>query len=142
MSTIVAKYDGRAHEIRTRVVVMPAIGGLASVPAAVKCVAVWDTGSNNSVIDAGVARKLGLTPISMTTVLTANGPYETPVYAIDLVLPSDETLADILVTESNLQVCDALIGMDVITLGDFLITNAPDTRFEFRIPSQGSVTLQ
>ena len=74
MSTIVAKYDGRAHEIRTRVVVMPAIGGLASVPAAVKCVAVWDTGSNNSVIDAGVARKLGLTPISMTTVLTANGP--------------------------------------------------------------------
>lgn len=137
MSTIVAIFDGLAREIRTRVMVMPAIGGITSAPVAVKCTAVWDTGSNNSVIDVGVARKLGLSPISMTTVLTANGPYETPVYAVDLILPTDETLADILVTESNLKVCDALIGMDVITQGDFLITNAPNTRFEFRIPSKG-----
>ena len=33
-------------------------------------------------------------------------------------------------------------GMDVISKGDFLVTNANDTLFEFRIPSAGSVTLR
>lgn len=42
----------------------------------------------------------------------------------------------------NLNVCDALVGMDVITQGDLLITNAPNTRFEFRLPSKGAPSLK
>ena len=32
--------------------------------------------------------------------------------------------------------------MDVISKGDFLVTNANDTLFEFRIPSAGAVALR
>ena len=36
------------------------------------------------------------------------------------------------VSESDLKVCDALIGMDVISLGDMKVTNKPTTKFIFR----------
>ena len=38
-------------------------------------------------------------------------------------------------------VCDALIGMDVITLGDMGLTNLQNTRFMFRIPAKGNVPI-
>ena len=45
------------------------------------------------------------------------------------------------VSESNLKVCDALIGMDVISLGDMKVTNKPTTKFIFRIPAEGDTPL-
>ena len=33
------------------------------------------------------------------------------------------------------------IRTDIISLGDMLVTNAPNTKFEFRLPSKGAPTL-
>ena len=77
----------------------------------------------------------------MVTVHTANGPYDTPIYAIDVMLPNNVMVKGFRATESDLQICDALIGMDIISLGDMLVTNAPNTKFEFRLPSKGAPTL-
>lgn len=31
-----------------------------------------------------------------------------------------------------------LVGMDIISMGDFLVTNKDRTKFAFRVPSDGS----
>ena len=52
-------------------------------------------------------------------------------------LPNNVGVADVHVTEaSNLGNCDVLIGMDIITLGDFTITQDNGcTIFSFRFPA-------
>ncbi len=105
------------------------------------CSALWDTGANATVVSERVATALGLAPVGMVTVHTANGPYDTPIYAIDVMLPNNVMVKGIRATEADLQICDALIGMDIISLGDMLVTNAPNTKFEFRLPSKGAPTL-
>ena len=61
---------------------------------------------------------------------------------VDFLLPAGNSVKRIQVMGTNLNICDALIGMDIITLGDMLITNAPNTRFEFRLPSKGAPSLK
>lgn len=142
MSVIVSESNGLSREIRTRVKVSPSLRAKGAAATFARGMAMWDTGSTNSVIGVDIARKLGLVPIGMTTALTANGPYDTPIYAVDLSLPNNVVVKNVIVSESDLQVCDALIGMDIITLGDMLLTNAPNTRFEFRLPSKGAPPLE
>ena len=81
-------------------------------------------------------------PINHATVETANGKCEVPIYMIDMMLPGGIYVIRIKAMGINLNVCDALVGMDVITQGDLLITNAPNTRFEFRLPSKGAPSLK
>ena len=57
-------------------------------------------------------------------------------------LPNNVRIKDLPVTESDLAVCDALIGMDVITLGDMGLTNLQNTRFMFRIPAKGNMPIE
>jgi hypothetical protein len=40
-------------------------------------------------------------------------------------------------SEGDFDDCDILIGMDVIRLGDFSISNLRKTVFSFRIPAEG-----
>ena len=56
---------------------------------------------------------------------------------VDVMLPNRFVIPKVTVTESDLTDCDALIGMDIITLGDMIVSNNPNTRFSFRIPSEG-----
>ncbi len=69
---------------------------------------------------------------------TANGWYETPVYRINLLLPNGILINGLRVSQSDLMVCDMLIGMDVISLGDFHLTNGGNTVFKFVIPPESS----
>lgn len=99
--------------------------------------AIWDTGATNTVISNRVAKEMNLVPIGMVTVSTANGMTETYKYIISLVLPNKLKIEDIEVTSGNLgEGVDLLIGMDIISLGDFAITNVNNkTVFSFRFPS-------
>ena len=142
MSAIVKEHEGVTREIKTEVVVTSTLPITGSTGKAVSCTALWDTGANGTVVSERVANELGLEPVGMVSVHTANGPYDTPIYAIDVMLPNNVMVKGIRATESDLQICDALIGMDIITLGDMLITNAPNTRFEFRLPSKGAPSLK
>lgn len=73
----------------------------------------------------------------MEKISTANGLVDVNTYLINLTLPNKVTIENLSVTSSDLgDDVDLLIGMDVIKLGDFSITNTNNsTTFSFRIPS-------
>lgn len=100
--------------------------------------AIWDTGASGSAITKKVALQLGLIPTGMAQVNTANGIATQNTYTIDIGLPNKVIIQGIIATEIDALAagCDALIGMDVITLGDFSITNHNgSTCMSFRVPS-------
>lgn len=99
-------------------------------------VGIWDTGATNSVISKNVVDKLGLIPFTKVKSYHANGESIVDCYLVNLVLPNGVGIQAVKVTEGILKGTDVLIGMDVITLGDFSITNfGGKTTFSFRIPS-------
>ena len=100
------------------------------------CDAIWDTGANASAISLSMARKLGLTPVQTAFFSTANGRCEMPMYMVDMVLPNGRQIKDVMVSGLNLNICDALVGMDIITQGDFHLTNDGKTVFSFNIPPE------
>lgn len=98
--------------------------------------ALWDTGATGTVITKKVVDELNLKPTGMRTVYHAGGKSEVNTYQISIILPNEVGVKNVVVTEAILQQFDVLIGMDIITLGDFSITNYNNnTCFSFRIPS-------
>lgn len=73
---------------------------------------------------------------------TANGMALQPTFIVDIVLPNGLKVRDVTVTGASALSggCDVLIGMDIIALGDFSITNYKDcTCMSFRIPSMHEI---
>jgi len=102
-----------------------------------KAIAIWDTGANGTAISTRLANKLQLQTIRMTQVHGAGGLKDSRVFKIDVRIPNPlVNIIDVEATEFvDNGVCDLLIGMDIINLGDFSITNADNkTVFSFRIP--------
>lgn len=99
--------------------------------------AIWDTGATHSVITQDVVARCGLQPVGMTRVHGVDGETIQPQYLINMGLPNGVGIPQILVTLGKL-VSDThmLVGMDIITRGDFSITNVRgNTIFTFRMPS-------
>ena len=98
---------------------------------------IWDTGATASVITARVAAELGLRPIGMTRVSTAGGMRDQNEYLVNFYLPNKVAITQVRVTEAQLaNDLDILVGMDIICLGDFVVTNKDGkTIFSFRFPS-------
>ena len=106
--------------------------------------AAWDTGATNTVITPEIVNALGLKPSDKHAVSTLNGIIEVNTYLIDLCFENGYKIANLRVFSgedySNFDY-DVLIGMDVITHGDFIVSTVNDeTVFSFRMPAQG-VTL-
>lgn len=102
----------------------------------------WDTGATSTCISQNVVHSLGLLPISNTIVMTPSGKKILNVYLIDIKLRSNLLIKDVLVIGSEIgaQGVDVLIGMDIINLGDFAVSNYHgETHFSFRYPSQEDV---
>lgn len=105
-------------------------------PPQIDFLAIWDTGATNTVITENVVNTCGLKPIGMARVNTANGQADCPVFLINLLLPSKVGFHHLRVTQGKLTGADMLIGMDIITRGDFVVTNKDSkTIFSFRMPS-------
>jgi hypothetical protein len=107
-------------------------------PSGLTIKAIWDAGATGSVISQKVAKTLGLIVSGYAVVNTANGQATQKTYTVDVGLPNKVLIQNVLVTEvdSLTAGCDALIGMDIITLGDFSITNHKGiTCMSFRFPS-------
>jgi len=104
--------------------------------------AIWDTGATGSVITQNVAASLGLIVTGFAMVNTANGIANQKTYTVDIEFPKLALIQSVLVTEVPELAggCGALIGMDIITLGDFSITNHLGvTCMSFRIPSSHEI---
>ena len=99
--------------------------------------ALWDTGSNMTVISSDLASELNLTPVGIMNVDTANGQFKAQKYIISITLPNKLNIENLAVSSGKLgNGIDLLIGLDLITLGDFSITNVNNkTIFSFRFPS-------
>jgi len=101
---------------------------------------IWDTGATGSVISKKVVDDLGLRP-SGKTIVHVVGPsgteneYEANTYLVNLYFPPCVVIPT-KVLEGSMKGCDVLIGMDVINLGDFAVTNYNNkTTWSFRLPS-------
>lgn len=104
--------------------------------------AIWDTGASGTVITQEVVNNLGLVPTGMSRVHTANGVADQYIYIVDIALNKDIILRDVTVTCASALSggCNVLIGMDIITLGDFSITNkGGDICMSFRVPSMHEI---
>lgn len=109
-------------------------------PEIKKFVGIWDTGASATVITKNVVDALGLKPIGKTKIRHANGEATVNMYYVNLFLPNQVAFKFIRVTEGILGDADILIGMDVITKGDFAVTNFNGkTTFSFRCPSHKEI---
>ncbi len=99
-------------------------------------VAIWDTGATECVISARVVAKLSLKPYGLQHILTAAGLVLTRKYMVSLFLPNGVLFPSVVATEGNMGSTDVLVGMSIISYGDFAITHkGGDTVFSFQIPS-------
>jgi hypothetical protein len=100
--------------------------------------AIWDTGATGSAITKKISKALGLIPTGFAQVNTAGGLVTQNTFTVDIGLPNGVIIQGITVTEVDglSSGSEALIGMDIISLGDFSITNHNGkTCMSFRVPS-------
>lgn len=105
--------------------------------------AIWDTGAMRSTISTQMAERLNLIPIGQTRVCHADGESICNYYVVNLLLPNRIEIKMLMVNDGKLTDTDMLIGMDVITLCDFAITNAgTETKFSFQVPSTCDIDFE
>ena len=96
----------------------------------------WDTGATCTCISSHVAAELGLVPVGSSVMHTAGGIIDTNRYIVNIELPNKIAFQFVEVMEAELFETDVLVGMDIITAGDFALSNVDgSTTFSFRCPS-------
>ena len=108
-------------------------------PDAMKYVAIWDTGATNSAITQRVVDECHLKPTGMVQVCGVHGTAFVETYIVNIILPNKVIVTSVKVSKGALVGgADVLIGMDIIGIGDFLVTTRDNkTLFSFRMPSLG-----
>lgn len=105
--------------------------------------ALWDTGASISAISKKVIDALGLEIEGSINVATVNGLEKSNTYLISLILPNNYIQADLTVCECHSSKHDVIVGMDIISKGDFAITNKDGkTKFTFQIPSTHDIDFE
>lgn len=135
ISAFTKKYDNITKVITTPVYVSK--NNIESSEQAIRANAIWDTGAMHCAISKSLAEKLKLVPLGKIPVGTANGIAIQNYYAINLMLPNNFPINNVIVNEiPEIEGANMLIGMSVITQGDFSISNKNGkTVVSFRIPS-------
>jgi hypothetical protein len=97
----------------------------------------WDTGSTGCCISQTLAEYLDLTTVDSWSLTSVHGSKPSKVYFLDIILPDKITIANIPVVEIDTgQQYDLIIGMNIISLGDFAISNnGGNTVMSFRLPA-------
>ena len=131
------KADGIMRQLRTEVFVEE---GTTNIPTDEhKFTAIWDTGATSTCITKRLAAKLGLKPTGVLDNSTAGGIRKAGTYLVSVFLPNRVFFPGTLVhdMEDNDDGFDILIGMDIISRGDFCISNYDNkTVFTYRLPSK------
>ena len=142
------RYDGRARVLFNQVSVFLPVTPEEARAQNIELkeyLAIWDTGATHSAITKRVVDDLRLQPTGMRETRHAGGKSSNNTYLVNIILPNKVIVPYVRVTEVQLipddNVSDdkqpqLLIGMDIIGLGDFAVTNADGkTAFSFRVPS-------
>ena len=141
MSSFSVSYDGLVDAVTCTVAIAQTEPLEDSAVSYLRCNAMWDTGALYTVVSRRIVEKLALAPIDRGVAYTVQGSYDASVYLLDLMLPNRMLVKALRVSEGDFDDCDILIGMDVIRLGDFSITNLRNTIFSFRIPAEGMTPI-
>lgn len=105
--------------------------------------AIWDTGAMRSTISTQIAQQLNLMPLGQTRVCHADGESICNYYLVNLLLPNKIEIKMLMVNDGKLTDTDMLIGMDVISMCDFAITDSgAETKFSFQIPSSLDIDFE
>ena len=102
------------------------------------------TGSTRppSPVPPRVVEALGLKPSGKGHYMGIGGDQESDTFFVHIGLPNGQLKRYVNAYCADLDDYDILLGMDIITQTDFLITNADGkTTFQFRTPSEGGVEL-
>ena len=101
----------------------------------IKTSIIWDTGATHSALSPKIAKDLGLNPIDTVIVYGVNSSKVADVVIASISLSNGIFLTERRFSVSEIPGTDVLIGMDIIMLGDFAISNGEGkTRFSFAIP--------
>ena len=136
---IISVFTEKYNNIQKRLInsaIIESEGHVVSVKAQ------WDTGATGTCISKNLVKSLDLVPTGMVQVQTPSGTATLNKYIINLILNQELRITGVPVMDSEIgnQGIDVLIGMDIISLGDFAVSNFDKkTQFTFRIPSQEHV---
>jgi hypothetical protein len=99
--------------------------------------AMWDTGSIGTCISSRLAEILNLKTVDSWQLKSIHDSKPANVYILDLTLPDNIIIQNILATEvATGGEFDCIIGMNIIRLGDFSITNDNGKSImSFRLPA-------
>lgn len=145
MGAITRKFQEKVDSVVTESYVYTPID--LSVDKDVKRVKVsrslWDTGASVTLISSRVAKVLELKSIGKSGVSGYNDGVDVKeTYCVHIGLPTGDIVTNIMAMEFDSDEYDVVIGMDIISKGDFAITNQNDkTTFTFRIPSQEEIVF-
>ena len=105
--------------------------------------ALWDTGATTSTISSSLAKQLQLPELGDVVMHGAGGEYPSKEYLAGLILPNSVPVPFISLTGfEGTSDFDMLIGMDIISMGDFLISSDNNKMyFSFQLPSIGGLYL-
>ena len=141
------RYNGVANVLTNQISVCEAFDPNWGDPETIKkqFTCIWDTGATNTVISTNVINALSLKPSGRTIVHTVGeggkvNEYEVNTYLVNIYLPNNVMIIGAIVAEGGISGGDLLIGMDIINMGDFAITNYEgQTCLSFRTPSVGQI---
>ena len=123
-SAFTTQYKGIVRELRNDVIISSGYIEENENPTARSWRGLWDTGASSSCIHKRVRDYMHLIPLGTETISTANGSVEVDSHVIDVILPNRVIVKDLLVTSAEIgEDVDILLGMDIINLGAFSITN-------------------
>jgi len=142
-NALTIKYNGLTKSIVTEVGLTPAFDpfqyqGKKPPFNIINKHTLWDTGATNSVLTPETVSEMKLTPVGITDVIHYGGTKQINTYLVNFFFPENVMIYGVLVSESENIIGDfgAIIGMDIITKGDFSITNVNNlTWMSYRIPS-------
>jgi hypothetical protein len=108
------------------------------IPQMVPARALWDTGATKSGLSSNLIAKLSLVSCGTAQINHGGGTSIAPRYMVNFYLPHKVAAIGILAAEVQTakDQFDVIVGMDVIDLGDFTISNVSGaTWVSFRTPS-------
>ena len=119
----------------------PFLGNVSDQHKGTQFNGILDTGATNTCISKKVAEALSLASTGFVPVNTAGGSVLAPTYMVNVGLINRVMFQMVKVTEADLVGgADLLIGMDIITRGDLVVTNySGKTVCTFRYPSMQAV---
>ena len=127
------EYSGIPKELPTDAKIFPAFADKES--KGVETSILWDTGATHSSLSTRIVRELGLKSVDRGLVRGINSFKE-----VDIVIASIDFLNGWFLQNRRFSVndipgTDVLIGMDIIIMGDFYISNSGGkTQFSFAVP--------